>query len=417
MIHSANAFELKDLSLVSLQVNIATLYRALYGKMLSSVIACVGLKNASLAVNVVDSTFNDALELWPTSVPTDPQEWLFTQCHSRLIEIQGHVEPRVLPVEEVFHDGEFKYSQLRLLFIYCDPRLSEKARMILILRDLCGFRVDELVYAFDVHNGAIEDTLAQSIDVVIQNETLFLSPERLFSEHLEYVHDTLYAMFKEGCEPGAGEEIRREFCIEAMRMTRVMVEDPAVRNHDTFALFALMCLQASRFDSRLGTSGDLLELELQDRSRWDRELIQVGVEYLKHAHSSNAVTRYILEGAIASVHVVAERYEETNWSVIVGLYNRLADLNSLPMNDLYRCAAMVHTAGPMKALEFLQDSAHLAWLHSHYLYYVMMGKIYLVSGRTVQAVMAYEKALSLAKLKAEQDFLHRKILTIQTHLN
>jgi predicted RNA polymerase sigma factor len=92
-------------------------------------------------------------------------------------------------------------------------------------------------------------------------------------------------------------------------------------------------------------------------------------------------------------------------------------MNSSPTNDLNRCVALLHTAGPLKAMEFLRDSVHVEWLRHHYLYYVMIGKIYLRLGRTLQSVTAYEKALSLAKLKAEQDFLHRKILTIQTHLN
>lgn len=385
--------------------------------MVSSVISRIGLRNASLAGNVVDLTFYEALQSWSGSLPADPQEWLFNHCVSKLMQIERGELSRSVSVDEIFQDHGFKESQLRLLFIYCDPRLSDKARVILILRDVCGFRVDELAIAFDVTATAIEDTLVKCKEVVIQNETLFLTPALLFSQHLESVHDTLYTMFNEGCVPGAGEMIRRDFCIEAMRLTRSMVEEPSIRDHDTFALFALMCLLASRFDSRLGTSGDILELELEDRSRWDRELIQVGVEYLKHAHTANTATRYILEGAIASVHCVAERYEETNWTVISGLYVRLGDMYTSPMNDLNQCAAMIHTAGPVKAMEFLQASAHLEWLRHHYLYYIIWGKIYLRLGKTVQSVEAYEKALSLAKLKAEQDFLHRKILTIQTHPN
>jgi RNA polymerase sigma-70 factor, ECF subfamily len=129
------------------------------------------------------------------------------------------------------------------------------------------------------------------------------------------------------------------------------------------------------------------------------------------------VTRFIIEAAIASVHCVAERFEDTNWEVIAGLYDRLSAIQSAPWVDLAHAASLYYSGSAEQALNRLQSSSHQKSLSNFYLYHVVLGKIYNNLGKPQEAVSAYEKALSLATLRAEQDFLNRKILTIQTHLN
>ena len=400
--------------------------------MVSSLVSYFGLTNFALAEDIVQDTFVAALDQWALSVPDDPQAWLFRVCRNKTINVLQKKGTHVVDassvsekgmtdrtMEHLFLDHEIKDNQLRLLFACCHPSLSPKSQIIFILKYLCGLKVEEISRALVMNDDAVMKNLSRSKETLSQEIKTLQVPFLMRShERLNSVHTSIYLLFNEGYAATQGEEmIRRDLCIEAMRLIRSIVDIPEIRNHDTFALFALMCLHASRFDSRIGTGGEVIELELQDRTKWDRDLIQVAVQYLRHAHESNKATRFIIEAAIASVHCVAEKFEETNWSLIVGLYDRLSEIQSTPFVDLNRSVAIYYASGPVAALDSLQQSKHLSWLSNYYLYHAMLGKINAGIGKTQEAVLCYEKALSLAKLKAEQDFLYRKILTIQTHLN
>jgi RNA polymerase sigma-70 factor (ECF subfamily) len=398
--------------------------------MVSSLLCCLGLNNFDLADDIIEETFRIVNEQWTDLQPDDYSERIIDICKTTTIQIlqqknaagvsfNVQVDDMDERLDHAFEKNELRENQLRLLFTCCHPALTIKSQAILVLRNLCGLKIPEISRTLVMNDEAVSRNLSGSFKRLVDEEAsldssiIMSSPSRL-----DAVHACVHFLFSEGYYSNhENDVVRRDLCVESMRLIRNLIDDSNLRNHDTFALFALMCLHASRFDSRIGTSGELLELELQDRSKWDRELIQVGVQYLKHAHASNEVTRFIIEAAIASVHCVAERFEDTNWEVIAGLYDRLSAIQSAPWVDLAHAASLYYSGSAEQALNRLQSSSHQKSLSNFYLYHVVLGKIYNNLGKPQEAVSAYEKALSLATLRAEQDFLNRKILTIQTHLN
>lgn len=416
-----------------MQSVIDPLYRNLYSKMVASLISYFGLKNFSIAEDIVQDTFVTAIEKWPfEGLPDNPQAWLFRVCKNKTINLLEKGGTKVsgqsidvnsgtvdYQLEHLFLDHEIHDNQLRLLFACCHPVLSPKAQLVLILKNLCGLKVEEVGKALLMTSDAVTKMLSRSKKTLVEEHVQLQVPFLLRShERLNIVHTAIYLMFNEGYSATGGDVvIRKDLCIESMRLIKSILEIKSVRNHDTFALFALMCFHTARFEARVGTAGEIIELEQQDRLHWDRDLISVGVQYLRQAHDTNKITRFILEAAIASVHSIAEKFELTNWTVIVGLYDRLAALQSTPFVDLNRAVAIYYAAGPEDALNALSNSNHLSWLKNYYLYYAVLGKIYTTLKRNVEATKAYEKALSLTTLRAEQDFLRTKLLTIQIHLN
>jgi RNA polymerase sigma factor (sigma-70 family) len=409
------------------------LYRELYSKMVSSLISYFGLKNFALAEDIVQETFVTAMDKWAVEgMPDDPQAWLFQVCKNKTINALQKPSTKIMEgmqlqdagildsrLEHLFLDHEIKDNQLRLLFACCHPTLSPKAQLILILKNLCGLKVTEIARALLMTDDAVMKSLTRSKQTLsTENVSLYVPFLMRSHDRLNIVHTSLYLMFNEGYSASQGNDlIRSDLCIESIRLVKTILDIPEIRNHDTYALFSLMCFHSARFDARLGTEGEIIELEHQDRSKWDKELIKLGVHYFKEAYNTNKTSRFVLEAAIASVHSIAKKFEQTNWPVIVGLYDRLTELQSTPFIDLNRAVALYYARGPQEALNALENSRHLSWLKNYYLYYATLGKIYIALNQNSKAVSNYEKALSLTTLKAEQDFLQKKILTIQTNMN
>jgi RNA polymerase sigma factor (sigma-70 family) len=413
---------------------IDVLYREHYSKMVSALVSYFGLSNFAVAEDIVQDTFVTAVEKWKVEGrPNDPSAWLFRVCKNKAINhlqkpgtpVFGdfinpvtRLENYMDPIENLFLDHEIKDSQLRLLFACCDPRLSPKSQVALILKNLCGLKVDEIASALLMSEEAVMKSLSRSKQTLSDGGILSVPDVNASAARLNIVHTAIYLMFSEGYSATEGEAvIKRELCIEAMRLIKVILEIHHLRNHDSFALMALMCFHSSRFDSRIGTEGELIELEDQDRNLWDKELIRLAINYLKNAHDTHETSRFIYEAAIASVHCIAEKFADTNWPVIVGLYDRLSEIQRTPFVDLNRAVAIFYSKGADEALTELRKSHHQSWLKNYYLYYALLGKIYSAIGNGLEAIRHYEKALSLTRLRAEQEFLKRKILSLQVMMN
>lgn len=406
---------------------INTLYRELYSKMVASLAHYFGMANLALAEDIVQDTFIAAVEHWKDTMPDNPPAWLFRVCRNKAINALSKKQATfcVLPeftaedraryeLEQIFLDHEIKDNQLRLLFACCHGRLSPKAQVMLILKNLCGLRVEEIARGLAMTDEAVVKTLTRSRQTLADENVVLRVPFLLRSkERLNSVHTAIYLLYNEGYNATTGDVlIRKDVCLEAMRLMRSILDIPEIRSHDSFGLMGLMCFHTARFDARMGTEGEIIELELQDRSRWDHELIALGMRYLKNARGRE-VSRFVLEAAIASVHCGAKTFAETNWRVITGLYDQLLRIQSSPFIDLNRAVAIFYNEGSESALKSLCQSKHLTWLKNHYLYYATLGKIYQSVPDRESACMNYEKALSLTTLRAEQDFLKKKIREIQ----
>jgi RNA polymerase sigma factor (sigma-70 family) len=406
-----------------LQQQIQRLYRESYSKMVAALVSFFGLTRLSLAEDIVQETFVAALESWRfKGLPESPQAWLFRVCKNKALnalekKVNVVKEPGVqrgfpatdTGLERIFLDHEVSDSQLRLLLACCHPAISPRTQVILILKNLVGLTVEEIARGLAMSNDAVMKTLSRSKHTLMK-ESMQVPFVQASRERLHIVHTAVYLLFNEGYQATQGDtHIRHELCMEAMKLMRSILSEVMLRNADSFALMALMCFHAARFDARTGTKGEIIELEQQDRSRWDAEMIALGVQYLKQCQPGATPSRYVLEAAIASVHCQAKSFEETKWPVVAGLYEKLVRVIASPIADLNYAVALYYAYGKQKAEMFLEQSDHRNWLKQHYLYYAFLAKMENASGYPSTAIMYYKKALSLTRLRAEQEFLQRKI--------
>jgi len=405
-----------------------TLYRDTYSKMVTALVSYFGLVNIAVAEDIVQDTFMAALEHWnKVGMPDNPQAWLFRVCRNKTLNTLK--QKRVLPhgtldfpdegkadyrLEQLFLDYEIKDNQLRLLFACCPPELSTRAQVIFILKNLCGLRVEEIARGMVMTRDAVEKTLTRSRQTLQEMRASLYVPFLMRSHaRLNSVHLAIYLLFNEGYSATEGDTvIRQELCIEAMRLMRSILDIPEICTADSYALMALMCFHTSGFSIRFGIEGALTELEQQDRSLRDQDLVMLGAHYFNRTQGIVKPTRFVLEAAIASVHCAATTFEAINWQTIIGLYRQLRIIQDSPVVDLSMAVALFYGQGPEAARHMLQESPHTRWFSSSAHYYTLLAKIEQAAGNAAATREYYTKALSLTRLRAEQDFLMKKIDTL-----
>src|SRR6476469_2245233 len=322
------------------------LFRREAGRMVAALTRLFGVHNLPLAEDVVQDAFCRALEVWKLrGVPENPSAWLMATAKHRALDILRRERTvrtyapelgRLLESEwtlapvvaEAFGDTAIREDQLRMMFSCCHPRLPEVAQVALMLNILCGFGVSEVAAAFLTGNAAMEKRIARGKKVLAASTRLFhLSDDRDVPQRLSAVHRALYLLFNEGYHGAHAElAVRGELCVEAMRLAELLLAHPVTATPATHALIALMYLNAARLPARVDARGNLSSLYEQDRSRWDRELIAKGERLLDHSATGTTITEFHVEAAIASIHARARSLEDTNWRMIVELYDTLMRL-------------------------------------------------------------------------------------------
>jgi RNA polymerase sigma factor (sigma-70 family) len=405
------------------------LFRREAGRMVATLTRVFGVHNLALAEDVVQDAFCRALEVWKfRGVPENPSAWLMATAKHRALDILrrertartfapelGRLlesEWTVAPVvEELFAANAIKNDQLRMMFSCCNPRLGEEAQVALVLHILCGFSVSEIANAFVSSEAAIEKRISRAKKVLAGSKRLFdLSGADDFSRRLRVVHRALYLLFNEGYHGASPESaVRAELCHEAMRLTALLLEHPLAATPATHALAALMCLHAARLPERVDASGNLRSLFDQDRSRWDSRLVSEGQRFLDLSATGSELTEYHVEAAIASVHAIAHRTQETDWEKIVSLYDTLITIRPSPVVALNRAIAIAQHEGPERGLEEIQAIVNSDRLATYPFYHAALGEFELRSGRYKIAREHFQTALSLARNAMERRFLEQRM--------
>src|SRR5262249_12731913 len=315
------------------------LFRREAGRLVAALTRIFGVHNLALAEDVVQEAFCRAMEVWRfRGVPENPAAWLLaTAKHCALDVLRRERTARTFapelgrllqsewtlaPVmEELFGPNALKDDLLRMMFSCCHPRLPEEAQVALVLHILCGFSVDEIASAFVSTPAAIEKRITRAKKVLAGSKSLFdITAPSDFSARLPAVHGALYLLFNEGYHGASPESaVRTELCREAMRLAAILLEHPLGATPATYALSALMCLNAARLPARVDASGHLNSLVDQDRSLWDQELVDEGLKLVELSATGSELTEYHVEAAIALVHAGARRAEDTDWETIVAL--------------------------------------------------------------------------------------------------
>jgi len=405
------------------------LFRREAGRMVAALTRVFGVHNIALAEDVVQDAFCRAMEVWKfRGVPENPSAWLMATAKNRALDVLRRQRTartsapelgRLLEsewtlapvVEELFAPNAIKDDLLRMMFSCCHPRLSEEAQVALMLHILCGFSVGEIASAFVSGHAAIEKRIQRAKKVLAGSKRLFdVTLPADFSARLPAVHRALYLLFNEGYHGASAESaVRAQLCHEAMRLAAILLEHPRGATSTTYALSALMCLNAARLPARVDASGNLTSLFEQDRLLWDRKLVLEGLKLLELSASGSELTAYHVEAALASVHATAPRTEDTNWATIVSLYDTLMTIHPSPIVALNRAIAVAQHEGPERGLEEIDAIEDRKRLSAYPFYSAALGELELRRGRHETAREHFRAALALARNPMERRYLERRM--------
>jgi RNA polymerase sigma factor (sigma-70 family) len=409
--------------------DIEHLFRNESGRLVSILTRIFGIQNLALAEDVVQEAFCRALEVWSfRGVPADPPAWLMATAKNKALDVLRRqrtaltFEPelsRILDtpsslapaVEELFEPEAMQDDVLRMMFSCCDPGLKEEAQVALVLHILCGFSVSEIAEAFVSPHSTIEKRITRSKKVLAASEKLFdVTTPHETSQRLQAVHRALYLLFNEGYHSSSPTAtIREDLCREAMRLTSVLLTHPQGRTSTTYALAALMSLNAARVPGRVDAAGNLQTLFRQDRSKWDRALISEGMSLLELSAMGSTLSEYHIEAAIAAVHVQATHADQTDWKTIVTLYDRLLALRHSPIVGLNRAIAVAQLEGPERGIEELEKIADRERLVTYHFYFAALGEFELLRGRPAVARQRFRAAAALARNPMEHSFFEQRL--------
>jgi RNA polymerase sigma-70 factor (ECF subfamily) len=397
-----------------------SLYRVDSGRILATLIRLLG--DLDVAEEAMHEAFAAALDTWPqTGVPDKPRPWLISTARFKAIDgmrrrarfdsaqkdLALYLEARIN--EAPHEDEEIEDDRLRLIFTCCHPALPPEARVALTLREVCGLTTEEIAKAFLITSGSQAQRIVRAKAKIRETPIPYEvpTPEEL-PERLGAVLQVIYLVFNEGYSAAAGAEVTRaELTGEAIRLGRLLTE--LLPEPEVIGLLSLMLLQESRRAARTSPTGELILLEHQDRSLWNREQIAEGVALLAKALQSRRFGSYALQAAIAAVHAQAESVAVTDWRQIVALYDQLVRIQPSPVVELNRAVAIAMRDGPEAGLTHIDAVLEHGELANYYLAHSARADMCRRLGRTTEARASYEKALALTQQEPERQFLQERI--------
>ena len=363
----------------------------------------VGVQHIEAVEDAVQSALMTALEAWTVGgLPDNPSAWVFRVAHNELIgELRQRTSrQRILEQHaredtgtpgngpEVFLAGEVRDNLLRMLFVCCDEDIPAESQLVVALKTLCGFSVREIALRLFTSEANVYKRLSRARTRLrtLPSGSWDLSREQ-YSSRLPAVNKTLYFLFTEGYLSSHTEmAIRRELCKEAIRLATLLAEHPIGQTAETFALLALMYLHAARMTGRQDGSGGLLLLEEQNRGLWDRQEIQVGLEWLAKSAHGDGFSRYHAEAGVAAEHCLAPSFRETRWDRVAECYALLERITPSAMHKLNRAVAVAEWKGPSAGLALLEGFEPPTWLADSYLWAAVLADLHRRCGNTRTAV-------------------------------
>lgn len=401
------------------------LFRQESGKLVSILTGLFGIERLQLAEDVVQEALIRAMQTWPYyGVPKNPAAWLTQTAKNLALDLIRREklfhdkQPQIITTIENWSDNlddspafesEIKDQRLRLMFACCHPLIPQESQTALALKTLCGFSPAEIAAAFLTTEAAIAKRLVRARQRIRELEIRFEIPSGPDSAvRLENVLQTLYLLFNEGYKASVGDKlIREELCKEAIRLATLLAEQPVGNQPGTHALLALMHFNAARFSARTDVDGNILRLQDQDRSSWDKEMIARGMFHLSQSAVGEQLTVYHLQAAIAAHHCSAPDFASTDWARILELYDGLLQIDPSPIIYLNRSVALAQVQGPEAALKSLEPIRKT--LDHYYLLHAVMAEFCHEMGDKESERKHLQRALDLTPLKSERQFLEQKL--------
>lgn len=406
------------MGVTSVDAALTTVFREEWGRILATLIRLTG--DWDLAEEAAQEAVTRALATWPADgIPRKPGAWLTTAARNHALnrlrrsatEAAKLAEVAAMPIDNDDVDRpDIEDDRLRLMFTCCHPALRLEGQVALTLRTLAGLTTGEIARAFLVSETTMAQRLVRTKKKIREARIPYrVPPAHLLPDRTTGVLGVLYLLFNEGYAASAGADpIRRELCVEAIRLARVlaalMPDEP-----EAVGLLALLLLQHSRRDARVNTAGELVTLAEQDRSTWHANDITEGLALLESALRRGAAGPYQIQAAIAACHASAVTAADTDWAQIAGLYERLAVVTPSPVVRLNQAVAVSMVDGPDAALSLLDTVDGLTGYH---LYAATRADFLRRLGRNTEAAEAYREALTQAGTEADRQFLGGRLASV-----
>jgi RNA polymerase sigma factor (sigma-70 family) len=400
------------------------LFRREYAHVVSAVTRVLGPSNIPLAEDVVHDALLSAMQAWRFGLPQDPKAWIIRAAHNRAIDIirreQRHRS--LLPelattaaltdtIEAALAPAADGANQLAMMLAVCDPGLTRETQVTLILRWLCGLSPKEIAQAFLVGTATIDRRLLRG-RARLRRLGALPDVDRLsdIEARRTSVLQALYLLFNEGYHGSDPQDPVRPFlCIDALRLTELLLEVRATTHADVHALAALFCFDAGRLATRVDEHGVFVPLEDQDRSRWDRGLIERGLAQLARSATGDHMSRWHLEAGIACEHAIAPSVRETDWERIVMLYDLLVRQSPSPVVALNRALAVAERDGVAEGRRALMALAGDRKLSTYPFYWAARADLERRAEQPAAARSSYERAIAFSRNSAERVSYERRL--------
>jgi RNA polymerase sigma-70 factor (ECF subfamily) len=396
-------------------------YRSDSRRVLATLIRLLG--DFDLAEEALHDAFTAAVDQWPRDgVPANPRAWLVSTGRFKAIDSmrrRARFDTSLAKLAEQLHvdtsevaewtDEGLEDDRLRLIFTCCHPALSPEAQVALALREVCGLTTEEIARAFLTAPPTLAQRIVRAKAKIRDARIPYRVPSRAdLPDRLDAVLRVVYLVFNEGYSASSGASLtRHDLSGEAIRLGRLFVE--LLPEPEVMGLLALMLLQESRRSARTSPAGELVLLDDQDRSLWNRDQIAEGSALVERALSSRRFGPYTLQAGIAAVHAKAPNAAATDWAQIVGLYDVLAQVDPSPVVELNRAVAVAMRDGPLAGLALIDTLLARGDLRDYHLAHSARADLSRRLGRTADARASYKRALGLTRQEPERRFLERRL--------
>jgi RNA polymerase sigma factor (sigma-70 family) len=394
------------------------LFRTEYRKIVAVLCKRFGFDQIEIAEDIASDTFLAAAQTWGIKgLPANPVAWLYNVAKNKaknFLQRDQLFESKIAPaIKSSSMEGyeidlspqNINDSQLQMMFAICHPAISSEAQVGLSLRILCGFGIEDIADAFLTNKETINKRLFRAKEKLREEKIeIELPGPAAIDERLSTVLTTIYLLFSEGYYSATHNEIlRKDCCLEAMRLCYMLIENPFTNRPPVNALLSLMCFHASRFDARMGKNGEMILYEEQDTSLWNTDLVSKGGYFLNCATSGDQLSKYHLEAAIAYWNTQKDDTKE-KWENILQLYNRLLQMEYSPIAALNRTFALSKANSKQEAIV----EAEKLNLTTNHFYYTLLGELY-TGIDDEKARQHCLKALALAKTATDKQTIQKKI--------
>jgi RNA polymerase sigma-70 factor, ECF subfamily len=401
---------------------VARVYESDSRRVLATLIRLLG--DFDVAEEALQMAVTAALESWPIDgVPANPAAWLVStgrfkaidgmrrraRFDASLAELARRLEATAPPPLDDADGERLEDDRLRLVFTCCHPALAPDAQIALTLRTVCGLTTEEIAHAFLTRPTTLAQRIVRAKAKIRDAGIPYEVPTRAdLPDRLDAVLHVIYLVFNEGYATSSGTSLtRHDLSSEAIRLARLLVE--LLAEPEAVGLLALMLLHESRRTARTSADGEVVLLDEQDRSLWDRAMIAEGLMLVERALASRRIGPYTLQAAIAAMHAEAPTAAATDWPQIVGLYDVLLRAEPSPVVALNRAAAIAMRDGPQAGLVLIDDLLTRGELSEYRLAHSARADLLRRLGRAADAATAYRTALALSRQEPERRFLERRL--------